>query len=313
MKIRSFIIQWVVVAVVASIAVACSHKPTVGSTQSSSDTCTLERQLLEVVNATPGVMGIAVVSDSDTLVVNGGVRFPMMSVFKLHQALAVARMMEEQGCSLDTVLSIRASELDPDTWSPDLRPYLGKDFTISAGQLIDYALISSDNNASNLLFEHIAMPATVDSIVGTLASDTTFSIRWTEAEMKRDHDLAYENYTSPFSAASLIFNLFRSQQFVGANYQRIKDDLAAVTTGRDRLAAAIEETDSVFFAHKTGSGYRNSRGELAAHNDVGYFRLPDGRDYALAVFIRDFRGTEAEASALIASVAKAVFATLVQN
>lgn len=88
MKIRSFIIQWVVVAVVASIAVACSHKPTVDSTQSSSDTCTLERQLLEVINATPGVMGIAVVSDSDTLVVNGGVRFPMMSVFKLHQALA---------------------------------------------------------------------------------------------------------------------------------------------------------------------------------------------------------------------------------
>lgn len=61
------------------------------------------------------------------------------------------------------------------------------------------------------------------------------------------------------------------------------------------------------FAHKTGSGFRNAAGELIAHNDVGYFRLPDGRDYSLAVFIRDFSGSEKEASAIIAGISRCVY------
>ncbi len=44
-----------------------------------------------------------------------------------------------------------------------------------------------------------------------------------------------------------------------------------------------------------------------AHNDVGYFRLKDGRSYSLAVFIRDFRGSEEEASAVIANISKCVY------
>ena len=75
----------------------------------------------------------------------------------------------------------------------------------------------------------------------------------------------------------------------------------------DRLGAVISQHPELFFAHKTGSGYRNAIGELAAHNDVGYFRLPDGRSYALAVFIRDFYGTEAEASDLIAKISYEVY------
>ena len=81
----------------------------------------------------------------------------------------------------------------------------------------------------------------------------------------------------------------------------------AVTTGHDRLGAAITEADDVLFGHKTGSGYRNSSGELIAHNDVGYFRMSDGRDYALAVLIRDFRGTEDEASAVMADISRLIY------
>ena len=80
-----------------------------------------------------------------------------------------------------------------------------------------------------------------------------------------------------------------------------------MTTGLDRLGAIKHQHPELFFAHKTGSGYRNDAGELIAHNDVGYFRLPDGRAYALAVFIRDFSGTEAEASEIIASISHEVY------
>lgn len=266
----------------------------------------LRRQICDIVNDVDGVMGVAVVSDADTLLFNNGVRFPMMSVFKLHQAVATAETLRRRGSSLDTLISVGASELDPATWSPCLKEYIGKPFRISAAQLVRYALEASDNNASNLLFDHLASPAAVDSLIRQLAPDPALQILWSEAQMKRDHDLAYDNFTSPLSAALLLRWLFDSDFMPTADGDSIRKALAVVTTGRDRLAAAIEGTDSVFFAHKTGSGYRNSRGELAAHNDVGYFRLPDGRDYAVAVFVRDFRGTESQASALIARISAAV-------
>ena len=83
--------------------------------------------------------------------------------------------------------------------------------------------------------------------------------------------------------------------------------IAVAATGQDRLGSAIKDDDIQLFAHKTGSGYRNKVGELTAHNDVGYFRLKDGNSYTLAVFIRDFNGSENEASAVIADISKRVY------
>ena len=51
------------------------------------------------------------------------------------------------------------------------------------------------------------------------------------------------------------------------------------------------------------------QGILLAHNDVGYVTLPDGRAYALAVLVKDFDGSEAEASAVIAKVSGIVYET----
>ena len=97
------------------------------------------------------------------------------------------------------------------------------------------------------------------------------------------------------------------EKLVNGAQDSIKHYLSIVTTGHDRLGAAVQDSDILIFAHKTGSGYRNEADELMAHNDVGYFRLKDGRSYALAVLIRDFSGSEAEASSVIANISKCVY------
>lgn len=267
----------------------------------------LENSLYAIADSVPGMVGIAFVSDRDTVTVNNGVAYPMMSVFKLHQALAVCDAIERAGASLDSVLSVRADELDPHTWSPMLKVYGNTDFDVSVGELVRYAVTSSDNNASNLLFSHISSPADTYRFVKSFAADTSFQILYSEAEMKREHSLSYLNYTSPLSAALLIRQVFTSDIIGSATQDSVRSALLTVTTGHDRLGAAVADAQDVLFGHKTGSGYRNGAGELVAHNDVGYFRLPDGRDYALAVFIRDFRGTEDEASAVIADVSRLVY------
>lgn len=271
------------------------------------DKPSLQDELYELTDTVHGTVGIAFVCDSDTVTVNNGVRYPMMSVFKFHQALAVAATLEKRGNALDSLLSIRSGELDRNTWSPMLKKYPDGDFRISVGELLEYSITQSDNNASNLLFKHIVSPEKTDEFVRSIARDTTFRIQLSESEMKAEPTLSYLNYTSPLAAAQLIRQVFE-QPLVDTMYQEaIKHDLSVVTTGQDRLGAAVKDTDIQLFAHKTGSGYRNKVGELTAHNDVGYFRLKDGRSYSLAVFIRDFDGSEDEASAVIADISKCVY------
>lgn len=267
----------------------------------------LQDELYEFIDSVPGTVGVAFVSDRDTVTVNNGVHFPMMSVFKMHEALAVANTLERSGISLDTILSINRVDLDLDTWSPMLKEYTAKSFTIPVGRLMEYAVTKSDNNASNLLFRHIVSPTETDAYIRSIATDTTFCISYSESEMKANHALSYCNYTSPLSAALLIKQVME-EPIVGKNYQdSICQYLSTVTTGQDRLGSVTDGSDVVLFAHKTGSGFRNEAGELMAHNDVGYFRLRDGRSYALAVLIRDFAGTEAEASAIIADISRRVY------
>lgn len=64
----------------------------------------------------PGEVGVAlIVNDKDTITVNNSNVYPMMSVFKVHQALAVCEDFDRKGLSLDTMLTINRSDLDPDT------------------------------------------------------------------------------------------------------------------------------------------------------------------------------------------------------
>lgn len=271
------------------------------------DRPSLRDEFYAIVDTVPGTVGIAFISDSDTVTVNNDVKYPMMSVFKFHQALGVAETVEKRGTTLDSMLLIHTDEIDRDTWSPMLKKYPEGDFNISISELLAYAITKSDNNASNLLFKHILSPGETNDFVKSIARDTTFQIRYSESEMKTNHTLSYLNYTSPLAAASLMRQVFEEQLVNGTAQDSIKHYLSIVTTGHDRLGAAVQDSDILIFAHKTGSGYRNEAGELMAHNDVGYFRLKDGRSYALAILIRDFSGSEAEASAVIANISKCVY------
>lgn len=267
----------------------------------------LRDELYALTDTIPGTVGIAIISDTDTVTINNGVHYPMMSVFKLHQALAVASTLEKRGNSLDSLITVRNEELDRNTWSPMLEKYVEGDFKISVSELLEYSITKSDNNASNLLFRHIVSPGKTDEFIRSIAEDSNFRIQLSESEMKAEPMLSYLNYTSPLAAARLIRQVFE-QPLIGSKYQEaIKHDLSVVTTGQNRLGAAVQDTVIQLFAHKTGSGYRNKVGELTAHNDVGYFRLKDGRSYSLAVFIRDFNGSENEASSVIADISKCVY------
>ena len=251
-----------------------------------------------------------IIDDSDTVAVNNRNIYPMMSVFKVHQALALCDDFDRRGISLDTLITIRRDELDPHTWSPMMKDYPDSEFSLTVKDLLRYTLRQSDNNASNLMFRRLLGVEETDSFISTVIPRRDFRIAYTEAEMSADHRRAYSNSTSPLGAAELINRLFTDSLVSRDKQDFIMRTLGECETGKDRIAAPLLDRDGVSIAHKTGSGYINEEGVLAAHNDVAYICLPNSTRYSLAVFVKDFKGNETQAAKAIAHVSAAVYSIL---
>lgn len=285
-------------------------KPVKGGRAGISLADVLTDSISRIVSDCPGEVGVAlIVNNSDTVTVNNKSIYPMMSVFKLHQALAICNRFDQDGLSLDTSLTVRREDLDPKTWSPMLKEHREPLITLPVRDLLRYTLIQSDNNASNLLFERLVSVAETDSFIATLIPCSSFRIAYTESEMAADHAKAYANYTSPLGAAMLMHRLFTETLVNREKQDFIMKSLGECTTGKDRIAAPLFGKEGVSIAHKTGSGYTEN-GVLAAHNDVAYICLPNGVNYALAVFIKDFKGNESQASQVAARISAAVYSLL---
>ena len=120
-----------------------------------------------------------------------------MSVFKLHEALAVAHELDSRNQSLDSIMTLQRSQLSETTWSPMLKDYPKGDLKISVGELMRYILTVSDNNASNVLFDSIVSVSHTDSFIRNLGIPDSFRLQYTESQMQRDHAISYDNYSSP--------------------------------------------------------------------------------------------------------------------
>ena len=271
----------------------------------------LRDSLSHIAGEYPGEIGIALLtSPGDTVVVADEDKYPLMSVFKLHQAISLCRLFDEQGASLDTVLEIPRRQLNPATWSPMLKDYTTDPIRISVRDMLRYTLTQSDNNASDYLFETVEPVAAADSFISTIIPRAGFRIVATEAEMFGNHALCYENHSSPLGAALLIDRLFTDSIIDTASRDFICTTLGQCTTGADRIVAPLAGKDGVTVAHKTGSGFRNADGILCAHNDVAFVTLPDGTSYSLAVLIKDFNGSEQEAAKAIARISSTIYTAL---
>lgn len=300
------------IVLIISILIGCSSGGGRSDCSSDDDAAliALRDTLQSIANAAQGEVGIAVITDSgDTVVINNQRKYPLMSVFKLHQAIALCRLFNCEHRSLDSIVHIPRAELNPDTWSPMLADHTAGDIDITVRDMLRYTLTQSDNNASNYMFRYLLSVAATDSVIASLITRDGFSLSYTEAEMSADHALCYRNATTPLSAAILISRLYTADLVPGANGAFIRKTLDECQTGTDRIVAPLAGVPDVTVGHKTGSGFRDN-GILAAHNDVAYVRLPDGRDYALAVFVKDFPGTEQQAAAVITSVSRAVYDAL---
>ena len=265
----------------------------------------LKQELETLTAGMPATVGIAVIIDGgETVTVNNDQRFPLMSVFKFHQALAVVERCRQQGLPLETEIWITRDDLPPNTWSPlrDARPEGG--FSISIAELLRHTLQQSDNNACDILFDRIcSVPDTEAYIHGLGIRDC--AIRATEADMHADTANCRQNWTTPLATARLMERFLTGNILPAADRDFLMATMLGCTTGENRLARPLAGTGATL-GHKTGTSDRDAQGRLMALNDAGFVLLPDGRHYTIAVFIMDSRASDAETEALVADLSACV-------
>ena len=289
-------------------AVSCSGNSHATAYDSSADS--IARQLNAALQSAKGHIAVALITPAgDTLTAGTPARQPLMSVFKLHQAIAVARTLDESNIGFDTVLHISASELNPQTWSPIVERNGVRNMEMSVDSLLHYLLVFSDNNASNILFNRIVSPAATDSIVRAITGCDDFRILHTEHDMQLNHDLAYENAATAVDCATLIRRLWTKPIVSTDKQRRLRELLSLCNSAESRMALAVKEIPDACLAHRTGSGYTNTRGEITAVNDVGLILCPDGRQLALAILISDYPGAQHQADSTIASITRLILRT----
>lgn len=290
-------------ALLAMNAIAAAAQPGSGEVQ-------LRTRIQEITETADAAVGVALIVDGrDTLTVGDGRHYPLMSVMKLHQAVAVCRLIEERGLTLQTETAVAKEDLKSGTWSPLRDKYPEGGISLSAAELLRLTLQQSDNNACDIIFDRFAGPPEVDSLLRTMGL-TDFAISATEDEMHRNPDRCLDNWSTPLSAATLMDRLARGDLPLDrGQLDFLRQTLLGCDTGQQRLPLPLQGTDART-GHKTGTSDRGADGRWTGINDVGFVLLPDGRLYTLAVFVADSGLSMEESEKLIADISAAVYEAL---
>lgn len=251
-------------------------------------------------------IGVAVIiNGKDTLVYNNRIKYPLMSVFKFHQALAVADLLDRNGLSVDSVIHIYRKELRENTYSPLRDKFPEGNINISISELMVYTLQQSDNNACDILFNRILGVRQTDKFIRSFGIDD-FCIKWDENDMHENIDRSYGNWTTPLAAAELMELFVTGRAVSGKSFDFIRNTMTGCSTGTGRLPFPLKGKD-VVIGHKTGTGDKNSRGEYIGINDIGFVELPDGNRYVIAVFVKDSKEQYDVTESIIANISAIVF------
>lgn len=248
-------------------------------------------------------IGVAWMEGNAMHSVNNERLYPLMSVFKLHVAVALLRDMQRRGAAVDTTLNITPEQMRKDTYSPLMKLHPDGNFSITLPQLIHYAIAESDNNAADIL---IAMAGGIDSVDREIHAMgiKDCHLSETEATMYETPMNSYANWSKPESVVWLLSKLYDGKLLSGEYDRCIKQALAATTTGADKIKAGLAQ--GMTLAHKTGTGFRQPDGTKTADNDAGVVTRPDGSRVIIAILIKDSRLSDADNARLMAEITRII-------
>ena len=248
-------------------------------------------------------IGIAAWQGKKTFEYNDTVKFPLMSVFKLHVCLTALHKMQEENLTSNDSILIKRQQLQENTYSPLLKNKPDKHFQMSYFDLVYYTLALSDNNTCDILIDYCGGITNVDNYVRSLGI-TDFNLQETESTMHKDINKSYNNWTNPHSVNKLLRKI-TDEPVLNEFYRSILlDNMKLCRTGADKIKAGLPK--DVVIMHKTGS-IPAMNGNIIADNDTAIIATENGELLYLTIFIKDSKETSTTNAQVISQATEIIY------
>lgn len=269
-------------------------------------TSLLEQKINSILKNKKATVGVSVLGFENgfTYNKNADKKLPMQSVFKFHIAAAVLNAVDHGKLSLDQKIKLDQSNLLENTWSPLRDQYPGGNVEIPLSEVIEYTVAKSDNNGCDILLKLLGGTQTVQKFMDSKGVKG-FQIKYNEEAMHKDWNVQYENYSTTKSAVDILKKFYDGKLLSKKSTDYLMKVLWSTSTGLNKMVEQLPKNTPV--ARKTGSSGKNNAGLTGAENEIGIITLPNGKHYALAVFVNNSTETDAVNCRMISDISREVW------
>jgi beta-lactamase class A len=270
--------------------------------QSNQELRTAIQQIISTKNATAGI-SIKNIEDHDTLSINGHLMMPMMSVFKFQIALTVLNQVDKGKLKLDQKFFIKKEDLLPDTWSPMRDEFPDGNLDLTLDQLLRYTVSHSDNNGCDILLNIIGGTETIQKFINQQGIKD-FIIKVNEKQMANWDNLSL-NVTTPIATTVLLEKFYKGKVLKRKTTEYLYQIMMETSRGLTWMKAGLPANTEL--AHRTGISGTNENNLRAALNDVGIFKLPNGKHIIISLYLKNITEERIATEKIVADIAKATY------
>lgn len=269
-------------------------------------TSLLEQKINSILKNKKATVGVSVLGFENgfTYNKNADKKLPMQSVFKFHIAAGVLNAVDKGKLSLDQKIKLDQSNLLENTWSPLRDQYPGGNVEIPLSEVIEYTVAKSDNNGCDILLKLLGGTQAVQKFMDSKGVKG-FQIKYNEEAMHKDWNVQYENYSTTKSAVDVLKKFYDGKLLSKKSTDYLMKVMWSTSTGLNKMVEQLPKNTPV--ARKTGSSGKNNAGLTGAENEIGIITLPNGKHYALAVFVSNSMETDAVNCRMISDISREVW------
>ncbi|WP_346985676.1 CGA/CIA family class A beta-lactamase [Chryseobacterium sp. POE27] len=266
----------------------------------------LDKKINSIIKDKNATVGISVLGFENGFKYykNADKKLPMQSVFKFHIAATVLDYVDKGKLSLHQKVLLDKTNLLENTWSPLREKYPNGGIEIPLSEILEYTVAKSDNNGCDIMLKLLGGTQTVQKFMD-IKGVKGFQIKYNEAEMHKDWNIQYQNYSTASSATDVLKKFYDGKLLSKKSTDYLMKVLWSTSTGKNKLIEQLPENTPV--ARKTGASGKNNAGLTGAENEIGIVTLPNGKHYAIAVFVSNSMETDAVNCKMISDISKSVW------
>jgi len=266
----------------------------------------IDQKIISIIKDKKATVGVSVLGFENGFKYNknGEKKLPMQSVFKFHIAAAVLDYVDKGKLSLDQKIPLNKSNLLENTWSPLRERYPNGGVEVPLSEIIEQTVAFSDNNGCDILLKLIGGTKTVQNFMNS-KQVKNFQIKFNEEQMHKDWNAQYQNYTTTSSAVQTLKKFYDGKLLSRKSTDYLMKIMLGTTTSLNKMVEQLPKGTPV--ARKTGASGKNKDGLTGAENEIGIVTLPNGKHYALAVFVSNSTEADTVNYKMISDISKVVW------